>query len=562
MTDPTDSEVEVRSNSSAGISAALGQDDADQHEALRLKYCPPLDDALFYAIVSEYELPRDQNALESVLESLRSGALDQDSTDFDPSGTGGRFINQNDDNNPDASGSSAEDSLFNGVTSITTGISELLGADSDRFGTDLSNASAEAKTDWLLNMFPVIPKRELAEVLRSHDGSLDKATDELLNLSFLAQAGNDQYPEDEPVPKGIEAFAEENIAPRKGRRKRKNRPVDVSRASSASSHLTDQDTSSYNVWSTMSEDVKFICTRTTLQQQTVRSAYHQHGARLGPTIRELAIRESTTTDQCGDETAAVMDMQIAEFEDEFEQVPKSQLIGLLKMARNIPSAARELIEAMVSSDNNRYDEPKSVSIAPQYAPVEIDETDGNVHKFSSPSTSTWASKASGTGSGQRQAAAAHRIAASHHFGQASVAFKKSKSDRLMGGAAAYYSQVGHEQMRKAKEMQAAEADALVGGQSSSTVLDLHGVSVADALRITSDRVQSWWDGLGDTKYMLGGAGGAAMRKGFRIVTGVGSHSKNHAPKIGPAVSRMLLKDGWKVEIGHGELTVTGRARKK
>lgn len=487
-----------------------------------------------------------------MLESLKSGALDQESADFDPSGTGGRFI-QGD--NADASGSSAEDSLFNGVTSVTTGISELLGADSDKFGIDLSNASAEAKTDWLLNVFPDIPKRELAEVLKSHDGSLDKATDELLNLSFLAQGGNEQYPEDEPVPKGIEAFAEENVVPRKGRRKRKNKTVDSSRASSTSSYLPDQDTGNYNVWSNMSDDVNFICARTMLPPQTVRSTYHLNGARLGRTIRALAIKEGSPN-HSGNETDAVMDMQIAEFQVDFEQVPKTQLVGLLKMARNIPSAAHELLEAMVAPDNHH--EPESLGIAPKYAPIQIDETDGDMsNKFSS--TSTWTS----SGSGQRQAATVHRAAASHSFGQASLAFKKGKSDRLMGGAAAYYSQIGHERMKMAKEIQAAEADALVGGQSSSNVLDLHGVGVADAIRITSDRVASWWDGLGDAKYNVSGSGGGGVtRAGFKIVTGVGSHSKNHAPRIGPAVSRMLLRDGWKVEVGHGELIVTGKARKK
>jgi hypothetical protein len=92
------------------------------------------------------------------------------------------------------------------------------------------------------------------------------------------------------------------------------------------------------------------------------------------------------------------------------------------------------------------------------------------------------------------------------------------------------------------------------------VLDLHGVSVADATRIARNRTGAWWDGLGDAKYAPGGGGPA--RSGFRIVTGIGSHSKNHAPRIGPAVTKMLVKEGWKVEVGHGELVVVGRVRKK
>ena len=51
-----------------------------------------------------------------------------------------------------------------------------------------------------------------------------------------------------------------------------------------------------------------------------------------------------------------------------------------------------------------------------------------------------------------------------------------------------------------------------------------------------------------------------MRAGFKIVTGIGSHSKNHAPRIGPAVTKMLVREGWRVEVGHGELLVTGKAK--
>ena len=85
------------------------------------------------------------------------------------------------------------------------------------------------------------------------------------------------------------------------------------------------------------------------------------------------------------------------------------------------------------------------------------------------------------------------------------------------------------------------------------------MSVADAIRIASDRTSAWWEGLGDTKYAPGGGGPA--RSGYRIVTGIGSHSKNHAPRIGPAVAKMLVREGWRVEVGHGELIVTGKARR-
>lgn len=414
----------------------------------------------------------------------------------------------------------------------------------------MNNAPIEAKTAWLFNVFPDIPKPELLVVLESHGGSLDRATDELLNLSFLNQGNGDIF-EETPILKGIDGFAEGVTGPRKGRKKRRYKTTDSSRASSASSNLPDEEMDNRNVWSTMAEDVQFICSRTNLQPQAVRSIYHSNRARLGRTILALATKEGATY-KANDVDDAIMELQIAEFNVDFEGVPKELLYGLLSLARNIPSAARELLEAMTSVE--RQHESSNLALDAHYAPIKLE--DDSIRRPESPSTATWTTIKPYA----RDSAAIHQAAASHSFSQASAAFKKGKSDRLMGGAAAYYAQIGHDRMRAAKEIYAAEADMLVMRQSSAAVLDLHGVSVADAVRIANDRTQAWWDGLGDAKYASGGGGGP-MKSGFKIVTGVGTHSKNHAPRIGPAVSKMLIRDGWKVEIGHGELIVTGKVRR-
>ncbi|EXJ95167.1 hypothetical protein A1O1_00286 [Capronia coronata CBS 617.96] len=516
---------------------------ATEIEALRVAYCPPLDDALFYGIVSDYDLPRDRDALTGVLDSLKAGAIEQENAEFDPSGTGGsQYVRDT----TDTTRSSPEDTVSNGVTSITTGLSDLRWQNSDSLGHDLDGSTIEQKTIWLQRLFPDIPKRELGDVLESHEGSLDKATDELLNLSFLRQEDEEQPAEDVSVLKGIEAFAEEVHLNRKGRKKRKTRTGESSRASSASSK---QDPTPSNVWSTMSDDVDFICSRTALPPQTVRSVYHANGARLGPTIRALAKKEGSVYDTL-EEVDPVLELQVCEFQTEFEEVPKSQIYGLLSLTRNIPSAAHELLKAMTASTETHP--PGTLQVAPQYAPPNLKENTPLSTSASSPWTTA-------DDVGGRATASSYRLAAGQSFEQASAAYRKSKSDRLYGGVAAYHSEVGRERARAAKALQAAEADALVSRQSSSTVLDLHGVSVQDAVRIAASRTQAWWDGLGDAKYAPGGGG--PVRAGFRIVTGVGSHSKNHAPRIGPAVSRMLIREGWKVEIGHGELIVRGKNRR-
>jgi hypothetical protein len=478
----------------------------------------------------------------AILDDLKASALEQENADFDPSGTGAP-VHIHDVTN--TSRSSPTNSLSNGITSITTGLSDMKTGDSDSLGHGLHDSPADQKTAWLEHMFPSIPRRELISVLASHEWSLDGATDELLNLSFLRQGSADDV-EDVPMHKGVDGFAEDLRGPRKGRNKQRVRTQDSSRASSASSYEPESPT--LNVWSNMSEDVEFICSRTRLQPQTVRSAYHHNGARLSTTIRALAIKEGSIYNKMS-EADAVLELQIAEFQGQFEHVPKAQVYGVLTLARNIPSAAQELLQAMIAEEDTVTRTGKLQGVV-QYSPIDLRD-DKPWETMSAPKSSHM---------GQPHAtAASHRQAATQHFDQASAAYRKSKSDRLYGGAAAYYSEIGRERAKAAKDISAAEADFLVSQQSSSTSLDLHGVSVSDAVRIASSRTQSWWDGLGDAKYVSGGGG--PVRAGFKIVTGVGTHSRNHAPRIGPAVSKMLVREGWKVEVGHGELRVTGRSHR-
>ncbi len=150
------------------------------------------------------------------------------------------------------------------------------------------------------------------------------------------------------------------------------------------------------------------------------------------------------------------------------------------------------------------------------------------------------------------------IARSNAFIQANAAYRKSKSKPLMGGAAAYYSSVGRDAAAGLAQHEAAAADALVAGQSNADEIDLHGVNVKDAVRITRTRVHAWWDG-GAAEWARQGK--VQGHGGFRVVTGIGRHSAGGKSRLGPAVGAMLVREGWKVEVGDGVVTVRGRARR-
>ena len=119
----------------------------------------------------------------------------------------------------------------------------------------------------------------------------------------------------------------------------------------------------------------------------------------------------------------------------------------------------------------------------------------------------------------------------------------------MGGAAAYYAEEGRNYHARAKNLSSAAADALVARQSNSKELDLHGVNVVDAVRIAREKVTDWWVRLDKAP--------GASHGGYKIITGRGNNSVNGVANIRNAVGRMLIKEGWKADIGSGAIVVRG-----
>lgn len=509
-------------------------------ESLRKTYCPPLDDGLVIAIASDYDLTNSDHliVLRGLLDGLNEDAIVNEAADAST-------LKPDQWTDPDQLSRTTPEttSESHNVTSATSDLGNLsLNASEDSLGEELEQLPESGKLKYLRDLFPGTNTEQVQATLQNA-GSLRGAIDELLNIAFISTHGDDHSDNDRPRQRGIEGFAED-LRPERGRKgkKRRNRTNDSSRTNSTGSYRSETPTT--NVWNSLSTDVDFICSRTTLEPQIVKSIYHRKGARLADTIKELADREKGFLPMY-EHAGQVVQLQVEELRLDYVQVPASRVYALLHLARNIPSATWELLEAMTAQTVLDEVLPGKLNGVVQYAPVKIDESDTKWTNVQSPSSINYSAN--------------HSLAAGQAFGQASTAARRAKSDRLMGGAAAYYASVGHEHLKIAKAETAAAADNHVAQQSTRTMIDLHGVSVADAVRIANAKTQAWWAGLGDAKYVSGGGG--AARAGFQIVTGVGTHSRNNAPRIGPAVAKALVREGWKVEVGHGEMYVTGKARK-
>ena len=232
-----------------------------------------------------------------------------------------------------------------------------------------------------------------------------------------------------------------------------------------------------------------------------------------------------------------------ELSREFPSLTQEQVESLIRMTHPSTASAHELVRALLVS---AYDSVGTTQITPQYSPRPLTPPSliaKDVHSPNALSTILPANLAT---------------VRSTAFTQANVAYKKSKSKPLMAGAAAYYSSVGRDATAQLARHDAVVADALVLRQSRVGEVDLHGVNVKDAVRITRSKVEEWWDGGAAEWARQGKVQGDG---GLRIVTGIGRHSEGGKPKIGPAIGAMLVKEGWKVEVGQGEVLVRGRARK-
>lgn len=506
---------------------------------LQSEYCPPIDSSLFSAIISDYDLSNlgAIDELRATLDILKESALAEESASFDPSGSSGLQ-----DNGSSHESSNRAKSWHSDIASEGT---EDTGLDRDRHDAELEDLSPLEKSEVLKEMFTTAKDFDINYTLKKVDNNFGRAVEELLNQAFLEEEGlrdGGSY-----LKKGIDAFAEPAVTGR-GRRGRKKKKQPTRRSSSTPTTGVDSSSkisSPSSRWDRAKEDVDFITQRTYISPKVVSSVYHKNSGSLAATIE--AFCRSTEPDlnpnpYMSMASPSILEAHAAELSVDFQCLPYSKLAALVRLTHPSTASAHELARALTSQSGSN----SSMKIIPQYLgrPPSPDSTPttlslGPMLPLSQPSATALA------------------IARSNAFTQAQSAYRKSKSTPLMGGAASYYSSVGRDASASLRRHEAAAAEALVASQSRPGEVDLHGTTVKDAVNIARARVENWWDREG----MEWARQGKAMGGGLRVITGAGRHSEGGRGRLGPAVGGMLVREGWKVEIGNGLIDVVGRARK-
>ncbi|KAI9805928.1 MAG: hypothetical protein M1825_000542 [Sarcosagium campestre] len=546
----------------------------DISASLQLEYCPPIDVPLFIAIISDYDLSAEQDLLKArrVLDSLKQTAWDEDATAFDASGSSGyvstplgRCLHEAQDEASVAaestSGSRIEEGSVSHVTDLSSLSQNLSAVDlNDEFspesvqGEDLAlesepleSMSTLDKISMLRDMFPGIDDVTVERTLEENSNSFHNAFEIMLNQVFVdseIKSGN--------IKKGIDGFVtfdeKENGRGSKRRRKGRKPPSTIRLTGSQPYELVDATNRQNNSrWSSVADDIDFLSSRTGLDRSTVSSSYHRNGASISATLLDLV----TATD--GDTHTTIMKSSVLRSRlsalcAQYPTISREDLAKIVYLGRSLESHAYDLAKTLMPGPEPQ--QPPKIEIVARLPPINLQGSEATASDRS-PSARLAVSHSQAVALSN-----SHDRARQTAFGQASAAYRKGKSDHLMAAAAGYYSSIGHEHDRLAKGYSAAAADELVAQQSTASELDLHGVTVKDATRIALERVTSWWVNRGDERVQSA----SRSHRGFTIITGSGKHSEGGKGKLGPAVAKMLVREGWKFDKGEGIIVVTGIAK--
>ncbi|KAJ4985325.1 Smr domain-containing protein [Stagonosporopsis vannaccii] len=531
---------------------------------LQQEYCPPIDPALVAAFYSDFaDAPNALERARELLDPIKASAIAEQATDFDASGSSGGPARDSPgkhssdvDSNADtwATRTTLTDAthLSNDFATLSVDGRSAEGSegswDDGGYYKDTEQFDIKTKEQLLAETFPNLRPELVAYTLRKCSDDFSKATDELLNHAYFEDARSSPSEEAAPVAKGIDAFFEGHHVPQKsrkgkGKKKQKDALYQVSSANSSGTDLSG--TATPNRWQNSSRDIGFITARTKLPTKAVSSLYHEKGASLSAAILAFVNKDMKAHEGQEPEAGSVEDAMA--LNADFPSIGLNQAVSLVRLADGSSDKARDLAKALTEQPASETGGKGGIKLDLRYAPVNLEDDEPQVGKLpdlpSSIRPHSTASVALRRNEAFEKAASAHRRGG------------------YMKAAAGYYAQEGRNYNANLKVMSQADADAFVAHQSSSTILDLHGVTVADAIRIARQRTKMWWDSLGEQRIAeYGGARGGVGS--YRIVVGLGRHSADGRGKLGPAVVKALVKEGWKVEVGSGELLVTGVSKRR
>lgn len=427
---------------------------------------------------------------------------------------------------------------------------------------DLDGLSDEIKAELLHEIFPTVNVYTIKHSLKKCNGSWQRSLDELINITSFDVS---EFSDEEKVSgKGIDAFFEERLAVTSRSRKHNNRSKKKTRSGDDLSGGINTSVAS-NPWQTPSNDINFISTRCNLSQTLVSSAYYANESSVQKTIISLLHDLIAATTSISSPNPQIQKLAF-DLGQAYPSIEAGYLTALIQLTHPSTSHANDLARALSTpSAASSPSLPTSARLIPQYQPLNLDRDDTSPPISSNayhPTLSSLTHQQSST------LAKTHSEAAKALTLQAQAAYRLSSSSKGglklgRGIVSSHYANLAREARSRAMAYNSAAADALVSTQvnASTMGMDLHGLNVSDAVRISRLNVGKWWENVQEEKRRFGNSAGTNGQDGFRIVVGQGRHSAGGVGRIGPAVVKALNDDGWDVESREGVVSVWGKRRR-
>ncbi|KAJ2160016.1 hypothetical protein GGF46_002578 [Coemansia sp. RSA 552] len=381
----------------------------------------------------------------------------------------------------------------------------------------------------------------------------------------------------------------------KGRRRGKNKNAPLLR------RMSDDRDSSGNAWDAIGTELGQISSVfPTLPDSTVRSVYHQCGADVSAAVQRLSeIAESqrpspktaTPRRRSGKPPASPplsparkkqISGTVASLRILFEDLPASLLEQAAQDTHDADAAAERVLvlveeeEAAAAAEQKRQQTQAAKSKkSSQWKPADglanyrvvsaarpqtsdecivvNDHTERVSLSDVSGEAREWIATHPADPERCRQKADAYIQKRNELYSKAAYAYSRRKARNHSGATALFYSTEGHKYDAQARiwRMRAAQASVAAMKRNDANIVDLHGLTRAEAVAVVEDAVDDWYASVQAYEPSAG------HPTPLHIVTGLGNHSVGGKACIHPSVVRVLRSGCWKFEEGHGFVNVLG-----
>jgi hypothetical protein len=296
-----------------------------------------------------------------------------------------------------------------------------------------------------------------------------------------------------------------------------------------------------NAWGRIDADVTYLEKRLVLPRTKIASKYHSSGASIPNTL--VALLEEDLTEFLNEEPKELLENIAVQLSGEHPKLYYSDVLRLCQLLRD-PLADAHTIVVYLDQAEEPDQSPEIIHTPVRAAATPSLDPYTTLHSVNPKK-----------GAELEQEYAGMIDKAAIEAEKAKLYWRRGKSDKLLLQAASVFSDERRAATDRAVKINSQLADIRAEEQSGKDYVDLHGINVADAKRIVQAKLQTYWKDLRENSERSRGP----LRGYYRIITGRGLHSDKRAV-LGPAISKMLVRDGWKICVMTGELAVVGRQR--